>query len=79
MKLTIDMADISTYDDYSVTEIIKDAVKDEIQKFVRGMAKQIMANSKKEIEKAVKVACHNDWIKVAELCRQIQGIVKEGE
>ena len=71
MKLEINLETMWGYDDASVAEMLRDAIKDEIKMAAKRVAKDAVmkfeAEAKKEVDKIVK----KDWRKIASIVEQL--------
>ena len=72
MKLTIDMDEQYGYDDQSVAEMVRLAIKSEIDRYVKSLAKSVLATQEKELRRMVDKAATRDWKKVAAALAALQ-------
>jgi hypothetical protein len=63
-KLTIDLDDFD-YDDQSIAAAIQDAVRGEIQRYIKSIAKDVLKEEEARLRALVKKAAGRDWQKVA--------------
>lgn len=73
MKIVINLEELSCYEDESVAEAINDAIKREIDLFIKKMVKDSLAESEKQMRKVIGDATKKDWKKVYDVLSKLQG------
>jgi hypothetical protein len=80
MKLTVDLEELSSgYDEDSVAKLIKDAVEEEVRRFVKTLAKEILANQEKSARALVKKTATKDWRKVAKALELLESESRQSD
>lgn len=72
MKLNIDLSTVSGWDDESIATVIKQAVDEEINRFVRALVKESLKEQEKAARAAIQAAAKRDWRKVAAAVERLQ-------
>lgn len=73
MKLTVDLEDAYGYDDESVAQMMRTAIREEVQRFAKRLAKDALKKQEAEARKMVEQAANKDWKRIAALLDQLQG------